>query len=88
MLSVLLDGRSGVGKTALAAYVAKNSHLPFIKLISPENFIGFSEAAKVQQINKIFDDAYKSPCSLVVLDNLERLIEYVRLGPRFSNTVL
>lgn len=37
---------------------------------------------------KIFDDAYKSPLSCVVLDNIERLIEYIDLGPRFSNPIL
>merc|ERR1712192_260894 len=33
-------------------------------------------------------DAYKTPLSLIVLDDLERLMEYVRIGPRFSNPVL
>ncbi len=35
-----------------------------------------------------FHDAHKSPMSIIVLDNLERLIEYVSIGPRFSNLVL
>ena len=39
-------------------------------------------------IAKVFDDAHKSPLSMVVLDDLERLLEYVRIGPRFSNLVL
>jgi len=33
-------------------------------------------------------EAYKSPLSLIVIDDLERLIEYIRVGPRFSNYVL
>ena len=28
------------------------------------------------------------PLSMIILDDLERLVEYVRLGPRFSNSVL
>lgn len=36
----------------------------------------------------MFLDAYKSAVSLVILDNLERLLEYTRIGPRFSNAVL
>ena len=44
--------------------------------------------AKVQAIAKIFEDAYKSPLSLIVLDDIERLLEFVHIGPRFSNAVL
>ncbi len=37
---------------------------------------------------KVFDDAYKSPLSIIVLDDIERMMEYVGIGPRFSNLVL
>lgn len=30
----------------------------------------------------------QSPLSMVVLDDIERLLEYVGIGPRFSNTIL
>ena len=33
-------------------------------------------------------DSYKSPLSLIFIDDLERIIDYVPIGPRFSNTVL
>uniref|UniRef100_A0AC11D7M1 N-ethylmaleimide sensitive factor, vesicle fusing ATPase n=1 Tax=Ovis aries TaxID=9940 RepID=A0AC11D7M1_SHEEP len=36
----------------------------------------------------IFDDAYKSQLSCVVVDDIERLLDYVPIGPRFSNLVL
>ena len=88
LLSVLLHGPPGSGKSALAARIAKDSEFPFIKLVSAENMIGFSEAAKVQYLNKIFSDAYKSPQNIVVIDNIERIIEWVPIGPRFSNIVL
>ncbi len=32
--------------------------------------------------------ALQSPASLVILDNIERLVEYVPIGPRFSNSLL
>lgn len=88
LFSVLLHGPPASGKTALAAKIALDSGFPFIKLISPEDMVGFSESAKVQHISKVFNDAYKSPTSVVVVDNIERIIDWVPIGPRFSNTVL
>ncbi|ESK95109.1 vesicular-fusion protein sec18 [Moniliophthora roreri MCA 2997] len=88
LVSVLVHGPPGAGKTALAASIAQASQYPFIKLISPDSMVGFSEAQKVSAINKIFADSYKSPLSVIVVDNLERLLEWTPIGPRFSNTVL
>lgn len=45
-------------------------------------------AQKINDITKIFEDAYKSPLSLIILDSIERLLEYVAVGPRFSQPVL
>jgi vesicle-fusing ATPase len=88
LVSVLLHGPPGSGKTALASTIAMSSDFPFIKLISPESMVGFTEQAKMGQINKIFNDAYKSPMSVVVIDSIERLLDWVSIGPRFSNSVL
>ncbi|PFX29475.1 Vesicle-fusing ATPase [Stylophora pistillata] len=87
-ITVLLEGPVGCGKTALAVSMALKSDFPFIKLCSPENMIGFVESAKCQTIKKIFDDADKSQLSCIVVDDIERLLDYVAIGPRFSNTVL
>ena len=43
---------------------------------------------KIAKIVKVFDDAYRSQEAIIVIDNIERLIEYVSYGPRFSNHVL
>jgi vesicle-fusing ATPase len=88
LLSILLEGKNGSGKTALAAKLALESKFPYVKMISPENFVGYSEVGKISAIVKIFEDAYKSPLSLVILDDLERLIEFIHIGPRFSNPIL
>ncbi|XP_025100373.1 vesicle-fusing ATPase-like isoform X1 [Pomacea canaliculata] len=88
LVTMLLEGPPASGKTALAAKISKLSDFPFVKLCSPENMIGYHEAAKCQAIKKIFDDAYKSPLSCIVIDDIERLLDYVPIGPRFSNLVL
>ncbi|KAL1969577.1 hypothetical protein VTN77DRAFT_8130 [Rasamsonia byssochlamydoides] len=88
LFSVLLHGPPASGKTALAARIAIDSGFPFIKLLSPEDMVGYSEMAKVQHISKVFSDAYKSRTSVVVVDNIERIIDWVPIGPRFSNSVL
>ena len=74
LVSFLLRGNAGCGKTALAAYVAKLSEFPFVKILSPENMVGFNEAAKCAAIKKVFEDAYKSELSCVVIDDIDRLL--------------
>lgn len=88
LVSILLEGPPNAGKTALAAQIAKDSGFPFIKVCSPEDMVGFSESAKCQSIRKVFDDAYRSTLSCVVVDNIERLLDYGSIGPRYSNLTL
>ena len=87
MISILLRGSPGCGKTSIATNLATSSGFPYVKLISPENFVGYSESAKIACILKVFENAYHSPSSLIVLDDIERLIEYSGIGPRFSNAL-
>ncbi|XP_012738362.2 vesicle-fusing ATPase isoform X3 [Fundulus heteroclitus] len=88
LVAVLLEGPPHSGKTALAAKIAEDSQFPFIKICSPDKMIGSSEISKCQAIKKVFDDAYKSQLSCVMVDDIERLLDYVPIGPRFSNLVL
>lgn len=88
LLSLLLHGSPGCGKTALSAHLASISDYPFVRRIGPESFVGHSESMKIAAIVKIVEDAYKSSLSLLVIEDLERLMDYVRIGQRFSNNVL
>ncbi|KAM3700713.1 hypothetical protein ACB098_05G117800 [Castanea mollissima] len=87
LVTCLLEGPSGSGKTALAATVGIDSDFPYVKIVSAESMIGLHESTKCAQIVKVFEDAYKSPLSIIVLDDIERLLEYVAIGPRFSNII-
>lgn len=79
-VSILLHGPPASGKTVLAASIAWASQFPFIKLISPDRMVGFSEAQKIQFITRTFTDSYKSPLSVIVVDNLERLLGKIMNG--------
>jgi vesicle-fusing ATPase len=74
LVSVLLHGPPGSGKTALAATIAMSSEFPFIKLVSPDSMVGYSESAKMAAITKVFNDSNKSPFSVIVVDSIERLL--------------
>ncbi|KAL0406807.1 UNVERIFIED_CONTAM: Vesicle-fusing ATPase [Sesamum latifolium] len=87
LITCLLEGPSGSGKTAMAATVGIQSDFPYVKIISAEQMIGLGEPTKCARIVKVFEDAYKSPLSIIILDDIERLLEYVALGPRFSNLI-
>ncbi|CAA2987388.1 vesicle-fusing ATPase [Olea europaea subsp. europaea] len=87
IVTCLLEGPSGSGKTAMAATVGIESDFPYVKIISAESMIGLSEGSKCAQIVKVFEDAYKSPLSIIILDDIERLLDYVAIGPRFSNLI-
>ncbi|KAE8708881.1 Vesicle-fusing ATPase [Hibiscus syriacus] len=87
LVTCLLEGSSGSGKTALAATVGIDSDFPYVKIVSAETMIGLHESTKCAHIVKVFEDAYKSPLSIIILDDIERLLEYVAIGPRFSNLI-
>uniref|UniRef100_A0AC35TH86 Vesicle-fusing ATPase n=1 Tax=Rhabditophanes sp. KR3021 TaxID=114890 RepID=A0AC35TH86_9BILA len=87
-VKILLKGQTGTGKTRLVAEIAKRSGFPYIKVCSPGKLQGMSELAKCQSIKKIFQDAYKSPLSIIIIDDIDKLLGYAAIGPRFSNDVL
>ncbi|PRT53906.1 Vesicular-fusion protein SEC18 [Wickerhamiella sorbophila] len=88
LVSALMYGAPGAGKSSLAAQLALTSGFPLVKMISPDSVAGMSEQQKVNHIQQVFLDAYKSPLSAVIVDQLEDIIEYNAVGPRFSNTVI
>jgi len=89
MLTALLEGPSGAGKTALAATVALESGFPFARIICPaDSMVGMSSSERAQAVKKAFEDARASPLSVLVLDNLERILGFSPVGPVYSNEVL
>ena len=59
LMSVVLTGPAGCGKTALAGKIALESGFPFIKRISGESLLNHHEGGKAEAIARVFNDAYK-----------------------------
>lgn len=87
-LCLLIEGAPTAGTSALAAYLAKNSDFPFTKVVSSREMVGFTESAKCLRINKLFDDAYRSELSCIFMNDLEQLMGYSPIGPRYQSLVL
>lgn len=88
VLSVLLEGVPMTGKTAIAAFISVKSKFPFISFISANDMIGMSEYDKCIHIKEKFTASSKSPYSIIILDDIERIIEYIKIGHRFSSSVV
>jgi vesicle-fusing ATPase len=88
LMSVLVEGAISTGKTALCAKLAAESNFPFIRMISPDSMIGYSESQRCGELLRVFTDSYKSSLSVIFIDDIERIIEFTPVGCRFSNSVL
>jgi vesicle-fusing ATPase len=88
LLTACVCGPHGAGKSALSVKLALDSGFPFVKRLGADDMLGMTELDKVRTLHEAFEDAYKSSQSLLILDDVERMIEYVPIGPRFSNSVL
>ena len=84
--SILIQGDYYVGKTTLACNIMKDSNLGCIKFINSEKIL--NSYFKNQAIYEIFDTGYKSESFGLILDSVEKIIEYSKLGSRYNNEVL
>ncbi|GKT27829.1 Vesicular-fusion protein SEC18, partial [Aduncisulcus paluster] len=87
--SILIHGEHGIGKSVVAAVCALESGIPFTKVISAEKLITRvrGELRKCDEIVRAFEDARKCPQAVLIIDGIEKLIEYVAIGQRFSNPI-
>ena len=65
-----------------------DSGFSYVKFITPNDFVSMHESNKVLEIVKIFEDAYKSDLSLIVIDDIETIIGYIKLGCTYSKAVV
>jgi vesicle-fusing ATPase len=86
ILSILIQGDSYVGKTTFACQIAKNCGLGCIKFISSETLMDYT--FKEKQIYDIFEQGYRTESFVLVLDSIEKLMEYSKLGNIYNNKIL
>jgi len=89
--SLLLYGPvQGCGKTALCAKIAQECDCEFVKFLTAEDMIlkTSTEGGRSNYICSAFEDAYKVPKALIILDGLESLVQFSPIGMRFSNVIV
>jgi vesicle-fusing ATPase len=86
LMSILIQGDSYIGKTMLASQIAKNSGYNCIKFINSESLINFN--FKETQLYELFVQGCKSESFVLVLDSIEKIIEYSKLGNIYNNKIL
>lgn len=84
--TILVFGKSYIGKTKFVSNVVKESNVPCVKMITIDKLIRSPYKAGV--ITNTFETCLKASNSILILDGFERLIEWLRIGPRFNNEVL
>jgi len=89
-MRILLDGCQGSGKSSLARYAAESSGFPCITIARPGDLAFETDAAqKVLRLRNIF---FRGACDwadrVIILDDVERLLEYSAYGEQHSVALL
>jgi vesicle-fusing ATPase len=88
LMSFCISGPAASGLTAYAAQTCKDGGFNFVRAIQAKEFIGVSDDKAASIILSIFEDAYKSSFSAIIIDDLDMIVEYSPIGPRYSNKML
>ena len=89
---LLVDGSPGCGKSAVVGAVLKSLDPPIANcrvLAAGTCFqAGMDERRKAHTVGALFADSAMTDEAVVVVENVETIVEWTGVGPRFSNTVL
>lgn len=86
LLTLLIHGDHYIGKTTLACQLAQKSDINCVKFINSETLI--NSWSKDQLLYDIFNTCYKTESFLIILDSVEKLISYSKLGNAYDNKTL
>lgn len=85
MYKIVVSGKPHTGKTKFVAHLAKQSKMSCIRMVTPEKLLKVPDRSKY--IIDMYEQCLKSDSSILILDNLERLVEW-SIGYRFNNQTL
>jgi SpoVK/Ycf46/Vps4 family AAA+-type ATPase len=85
---VLVYGPNNSGRTNKAFGIANTRGHQHVKYVSPRDMMRFSDNIKSSYIDSIFDSCYKTACSTVILDDLDRMISFSPVGNIYNNNLL
>lgn len=84
---IVLIGESGSGKSALIKYLSKK--FIYTKVIKPENILGLDSIRIHSYFEECLNEIKSSnERSLLIIEDLERIIQYHKNGPMFNNFIL
>jgi len=76
-IPIILLGPRGSGKTAVAKVCAQMANIPNVHIVSNQLMQGFSSNDKENYIRRIIASTNREETSLVIIENVEDVIEYV-----------
>ncbi len=83
---IQIHGSQGIGKTSFVFKLLRDTQEQSIRIIDSNKLQ--TVADKSQYIYSVYNECLKVNSSIIVFDNLERIIEYTKIGMRFNNTIL
>ena len=83
---MLLYGPPGTGKTKFLSKIAKDSNIACIKMVIADKLLRVPD--KSTFIMNTFDQCTKAESSILILDNLDRIIEWNSYGGRYDNKIV
>ncbi len=86
LMTCMIQGDSFIGKTTIACNIAKNSGFNCVKFVNSEKLL--NSIMKEQQLYDIFEQGYKTESFVLILDGVEKIIEYSKLGNIYNNKIL
>ena len=88
---LLLEGERGVGKSALAATLAAASSFPLVQVATADSLAADADRSgdgHATALAALFNTAGRSQKSVIVLDDLERHVQWSPVGPAYNNAAL
>lgn len=83
--SVMIKGKNYSGKTTMACHIAQYIESSCIKFINAESLIG---SKKDSMLYEIISDCSKSTKSTIILDSIEKIIEFSSYNRFYNNSIL